>query len=433
MKYAATGRLRRFLYVGLGALTLGLAVGIPGLVAVGAPLLVVVIVGTAVERPPVVAVEARLARHRAIEGEGVILEIELSAPQGLRRLELVVDLPEGLHLGTAKLDHEEVDVEGAVAYTNLPAGQSKMFVELECERWGTYRLDRIELRTRSLVGMYSYRVAVEGPLTLKVFPNTMVIRRLLEPIETRLGFGDLVSRTRGPGFEYADLRPYVPGDDPRSINWRVTARASQMWVTERHPERNADIVFMLDTFAEARRGIDETLDLAVRAVAALIDAHGRRLDRVGLLSFGEPVRWIQPGMGDRHRYRVLDMLMESQLVWQQYWRGLGAVPPRSLPANSLVIGLTPMLEPKMVSALADVRGRGFDVAIIELESERYLPQPRNDAEQVARRIWRLERRLMTDRFMRQGVVVARWRPEDPFPAAVLEAGAFRRRLVRAHV
>jgi uncharacterized protein (DUF58 family) len=190
---------------------------------------------------------------------------------------------------------------------------------------------------------------------------------------------------------------------------------------------------MLDTFAEARRGVDQTLDMAVRAVASLVEAHGRRLDRVGLLAYGEPVRWLQPGMGDRHRYRVLDMLMESQLVWQQYWRGLGVVPDRSLPTNSLVIGLSPLLDDRMVRALADVRGRGYDLAVIELEPGDYLPAPRSNPARLARRIWSLERNHIRDKFERQGVVVVPWRLEDPFPMAVLQADIFRRRLARAPV
>lgn len=433
MNTQRTARQRLFVTVGVLAVALGLGIGRSELVVIGAPILVAVALGAVTDRPPAVRMTGSLNRRRALEGEVVELQLTLDAAERVGRVEVTAGVPAGMEVVAAELEDVPVTVDGDAVAIVLPAGESRLSVSIRCLQWGTYRLDGIELRTRSLTGIHSYVLRLEESPQLKVFPHVATLRRLLEPIETRLGFGDLVSRTRGAGFEYADLRPYVPGDDPRSINWRVTGRATEPWITERHPERNADIVFMLDTFAEARRGVDQTLDMAVRAVASLVEAHGRRLDRVGLLAYGEPVRWLQPGMGDRHRYRVLDMLMESQLVWQQYWRGLGNVPDRSLPTNSLVIGLSPLLDDRMVRALADVRGRGYDLAVIELEPGDYLPAPRSNPARLARRIWSLERNHIRDKFERQGVVVVPWRLEDPFPMAVLQADIFRRRLARAPV
>jgi uncharacterized protein (DUF58 family) len=427
----STRRLRLFLVVGVLAVALGLGTGRPELVAIGSPFLVLVGVGAVTEPEPGLAVSAALNRRRALEGERVTLELAVGAARPIRRIDVLIPLPDGVELIDAGLDGEPAVIDDGVVVTSLPAGSSRIEIGLHCVHWGTYRFDRVEVRSRSLTGTHARSIRADGVLQLKVFPAVAVLRRLLEPIETRLGFGDLVSRARGAGFEYADLRVHVPGDDPRSINWRVTARAGEPWITERHPERSADVVFMLDTFAEARRGVDQTLDLAVRAVTSLTEAHGRRLDRVGLLAFGEPVRWLQPGMGDRHRYRVLDTLMESRLVWQQYWRGLGAVPRRSLPADALIIALSPLLDDRAVRALADVRGRGFDLAIIELELHDYLPAPRNDTDAIARRIWSLERDHIRHRFERQGVVVTPWSVGDPFPNAILQADSFRRRLLRA--
>jgi uncharacterized protein (DUF58 family) len=428
-----TARQRLFLIVGVLTVSLGLGVGRSELVVIGGPMLVIVALGAVADRPPAVRLSGILNRRRALEGEVVELQLTLVAAERVGRIEVVASVPAGIEVLAAEWEGVPVAIDGNVVAMVLPAGERRLSVSMRCVQWGTYRLDGIELRARSLTGIHAYVWRLEESLQLKVFPPVATLRRLLEPMETRLGFGDLVSRARGAGFEYADLRPYVPGDDPRSINWRVTGRATEPWITERHPERNADVVFMLDTFAEARRGVDQTLDMAVRAVAALVEAHGRRLDRVGLLAYGEPVRWLQPGMGDRHRYRVLDMLMESQLVWQQYWRGLGVVPDRSLPTDSLVIGLSPLLDDRMVRALADVRGRGYDLAIIELEPDDYLPAPRDNPERLARRIWSLERSYIRDRFERQGVVVAPWSLEEPFPMAVLQADVFRMRLARAHV
>ena len=433
MTTSRTARQRLFLLVGSLAVTTALGIGRPELVAIGAPLLLLVGIAEIIDVTPALEASGGLDRHRALEGESVVLEILFNAAQSISDVEVVAELPEGVDLVEARLEGEVLRIDDGIVLTAIPAGQSAATISIRCHHWGTYVIDEVEIRQRSATGLHSHSLHLSEPIRLKVFPHSAALRRLLEPIETRLGFGDLVSRSRGAGFEYADLRPYVPGDDPRIINWRVTARAAETWVTERHPERNADVVFMLDTFAEARRGVDETFDMAVRAVAALIEAHGQRLDRVGLLTFGEPVRWLQPGMGDRHAYRVLDLLMESHLVGQQYWRGLDVIPARSLPTSSLVIALSPLLDERTVHALADIRARGYDLAIVELEPTDYLPSPRNETETIARRMWTLEREHIRSRFKQQGVVVASWKVEDPFPAVILAADLFRRRLLRARV
>ena len=98
--------------------------------------------------------------------------------------------------------------------------------------------------------------------------------------------GNQVARARGEGIEFADLRPFTPGDRLRRINWRASARRGDLWVNEAHPERNADIVLFLDVFAEVRRSGPGTLDLAVGAAGSLAERYLRDKDRVGLVSFG---------------------------------------------------------------------------------------------------------------------------------------------------
>ena len=47
-----------------------------------------------------------------------------------------------------------------------------------------------------------------------------------------------MARAKGDGIEFADIRPFVPGDRVRRINWRASARRPGLWVNESHPERN---------------------------------------------------------------------------------------------------------------------------------------------------------------------------------------------------
>ena len=66
------------------------------------------------------------------------------------------------------------------------------------------------------------------------------LRSLLRPRETQPYVGEEVSRRRGDGIEYADIRQFAFGDMVTRINWRATARRGELWVNDRHPERNTE-------------------------------------------------------------------------------------------------------------------------------------------------------------------------------------------------
>ena len=174
---------------------------------------------------------------------------------------------------------------------------------------------------------------------------------------TQLFTGNEVARQKGDGLEFADLREFVPGDRVRSINWRASARRGELVVNERHPERNADVILFLDTFADARAGDRSTLDLAVRATATLASRYLERRDRVGLVSFGGILRWLTPGMGSTQRYRIVDALLESEVVFNYAWKDVSVIPSRVLPPQALVVAITPLLDDRVVEVLADLRAR----------------------------------------------------------------------------
>jgi uncharacterized protein (DUF58 family) len=406
------------------------------LAAVVAPFVVLLGVGLALSHDLSLSIAVRLDRDRAIEGEEITLMISAGTAPPASRLDFDVDLPSGVVITGAETGRgRSVEVVDRIVVGFKPGGAlgNDLTLRLQCRRWGSHRIGFVRIRSRDAWGLFTYFQEVPLDLEFKVFPETATLRRLLRPVETRLGFGDLVSRQKGEGLEFADLRPFAHGDDPRQINWRVAARGRGVWVNELHPERNSDVVLLVDTLSEPRRGVEVTLDLAVRAAAGLAAGHLRRNDRVGLISFGEPLRWLQPGMGDVQRYRILDTLMESRSRRQMFWRGVNAVPRRALPAKALVVGLSPLLDERAVNAFADLKGRGFDLVVIEIPAEPFVAPPTTPEEMLARRIWILQRDATRDRFLRHGIAVVRWDPAEPIQRAMAEVEAFRRNAMRSLV
>jgi uncharacterized protein (DUF58 family) len=192
-------------------------------------------------------------------------------------------------------------------------------------------------------------------------------------------------------------------------------------------------VLFVDTFAEARHaGGAGTLDEAIRAAVALAEAYLAERDRVGLVGFGGVLRWLVPGMGAVQRYRIVDALLDAEVVLSFAWKGIEVVPRRTFPPKALVIALTPLLDGRSVNALLDLRGRGFDLVVVEVSPLPFVPAPRDEEGELARRLWALERETLRYRFERLGVPVVSWSAGTPLGGALEGVRAFRRgaRLVR---
>jgi uncharacterized protein (DUF58 family) len=264
-----------------------------------------------------------------------------------------------------------------------------------------------------------------GGSPLHVYPLTESLRSLIGPFEAQPFAGNRVARARGEGIEFAETRPYVPGDRPRRVNWRATSVRQTLYVNGQHPERNSDVVIFLDTFAEARRPDGSTLDLAVRAAATLADHYLLTRDRVGFVSFGAMVRWLTPGAGHTQRWRLIEALLETEVAFSFAWKDIDTLPIRSLTPQALVIALTPLLDERGTRALLDLRRRGFDLVVIEISPVPFALDGETE-DLLAARLWRLWRDAMRFRFEELGIAVVEWDGRVPLVAAIEEVRSFRR-------
>jgi uncharacterized protein (DUF58 family) len=111
-----------------------------------------------------------------------------------------------------------------------------------------------------------------------------VVRRL----ESMLA-GDYRSARHGPGTELAQIRPYVPGDDVRLIEWNVTARMGEPHVRVNLAERILVTWLVLDTSPSMQFGTGDRRKADVAAGVALGFGHiaTRRGNRLGIVTFGD--------------------------------------------------------------------------------------------------------------------------------------------------
>jgi uncharacterized protein (DUF58 family) len=142
-----------------------------------------------------------------------------------------------------------------------------------------------------------------------------LLRRSRWPVLRRLGFhpgGDERSSLRGAGLEYSDVREYQAGDDPRTIEWNITARSDRPYVRESLPDRGLDAWLLVDITRSldwgTARCLKRQLALEFSAVAGqLLIGRG---NRVGALLFDDRVRSIIPPSAGRTALLQLIARME---------------------------------------------------------------------------------------------------------------------------
>jgi uncharacterized protein (DUF58 family) len=160
-----------------------------------------------------------------------------------------------------------------------PGEQRVVEAQHTFERRGVFQLEGFELRTRFPFGFFIKFARASLPAELVVYPAIRPIRRgaLIrhgtEPGRRRSG-----SRLQRAGEEFRSLRPYRPGDSPRWIHWRSSARTGELQVREFEPRTARSTCIVVDACpgeragepaGEADRALDRVADVAASLAAAL--------------------------------------------------------------------------------------------------------------------------------------------------------------------
>ena len=195
--------------------------------------------------------------------------------------------------------------------------------------------------------------------------------------------GAYLSRFKGRGTDFEELREYVPGDDVRTMDWNVTARTGKPFVRLHREERELTMVLALDVSGSSAFGSgDRTLrERAAEAAACLAVSALKAGDKVGLLLFTDREElWIRPKKGRRQVLRVI----REALEFRPASRRTSFVGPmrrlaRALKRRSMVFVLSDFLagpegEDAMAAALGELNAR-HDTACLQLVDarERALP------------------------------------------------------------
>lgn len=403
--------LRTCRLLSLALLALGLAVGF------GEAWLV----GLAV--PPVLLLLAPAAAARAASGgtpTRLARRIEIRVTAGTRRtfegdtfdvrIRLRSDAPIGWIDATAA-PGLGVEVVGTHC-----AG-STVIVTLATPRWGSWWLGTAELYLNDAAGLL--RAAVMVPLgDLAVFPQATDGSLTPTPVRLPEWIGEHTARVAGDGVEFFGVRPYVWGDRQRRVNWPATTRRGRLQVNQFAAERATDAVVMIDAYSDIGEAGRSTLDVAVRGAAGLAQAYLALHDRVGVVSVGGRLRWLGAGSGASRLYRIVETVLDVRRDFGFAGAPLDRMPRQALPTRAVVFVLSPLLSAHMLEVVRDLWERGMTLVVVEIDCPTPEVRPGDLTDDLALRLWRLDRASLRFSLSQLGIPVARWSGEGTLDLAL---------------
>lgn len=303
-------------------------------------------------------------------------------------------------------------------------GRQRVSTTLVPTRRGARRAASVTLRLTGPLGVAARQHTRTQPWTLQVLPPFASRRFLPEKLaRLRQLDGAVVAPVRGQGSEFDSLRGYVLGDDPRSIDWRATARRSDVVVRTWRPERDRQLVLLLDAgrTSAARVGGAPRFDAALDATLLLTALAQHAGDRVHVIAHD---RQLRVDIDVRRSASSLNAVVraltsvEPQLVETDMPAAIAHVLRRA-PKRSLVVLFTaidPAVTEGLLPSLAPLLRR--HVVLVAAVSDPAVADLRHDrgdtaavySAAAAERV-DAERRTVAATLRRRGVVVTEASPE----------------------
>lgn len=402
--WVPTAALGRALVLGTVGLVLALVAGDPALVVLAAPFVLLGALALAHRPTRTPRVDSRLDHLALREGLGTTSRLTLT------------DAADVEHVARASGRPPYVSLRPHDGQVGGLLSQGAPDVELAPRRWGRRLLgeEKVALSTR----WAGFRL---GPLPrggqpVRVLPTTAPYDSRSEAPHPLGLVGAHRSRRTGSGTELVGIRPFLAGDRLRRINWRVSLRTGDLHVVTSRAEEDTGVLLVVDALADhgvsdGTGGAASSMDLTVRAAAAVAEHHVRTGDRVALRVVGRGREQVGYGAGARHLRRIQDRLAGLQ-VGEVREPDTGVL-QLGVTGGAVVVVFSPVLADPIGTVAATLTRRGVAVLVVDTlppDAEPAVAEgtdPRLAA--LAWRMRRLERSLVLDRLSGLGCPVVPWR------------------------
>ena len=236
-------------------------------------------------------------------------------------------------------------------------------------RRGHFRIEPLQIRTGDPFGFFESSASVGSGINVTVYPRLEPIPLWRLPSANLDGSQAMRERTLQSTPLVSTVRPWAPGDAFNRIHWKSTARHGEIQVKEFDLEQTADawIILDLDRGVQLGSGDEATVEVGVRAAAAVADKALVENRAVGMTVNAHRLAQLMPDRGGRQHLKVMQLLAAVE--------GDGSTPisealvtavPRIRRGMTTVV-ITPSLDRAWVKPLATLKSRGVACVVITMD------------------------------------------------------------------
>jgi uncharacterized protein (DUF58 family) len=158
---------------------------------------------------------------------------------------------------------------------------------------GAFRFGVVNAFLRTRLGLLERRHRYPQAQELPVYPSVLQMKQHeFRAFDRRTSLaGTKRLRRSGQSYEFDQIKPYVRGDDYRTVNWRATGRRAQLMVNQFEDERAQQVYCLIDKSRNMLMPFDglSLMDHAINTTLALSNVAMRKYDRAGLFTFSDKV------------------------------------------------------------------------------------------------------------------------------------------------
>ncbi|WP_255498656.1 DUF58 domain-containing protein [Dysgonomonas sp. ZJ709] len=228
--------------------------------------------------------------------------------------------------------------------TSLGVDRSEVFhYNLRPTERGVYLFGAINIFVTGVFGLVTRRYVFDQQKYVAVYPSFLEMHKyeLLAASNRLTDYGVKKIRRIGHATEFDHIKHYVLGDDPRTINYKATARISQLMVNTYQEEKSQPVYCLIDKGRTMKMPFNEMtlLDYAINSTLMVCSTALNKGDKAGVITFSKNIDEILPAdKRRRQRNSILEMLYAQQTDFKESdYERLFVTVRRKLTQRSLVI------------------------------------------------------------------------------------------------
>ena len=387
-------------YLGLAYVFIGLALGLrePAFTAFVIPLALFFFYSSFLSRYQTsdLKVKRWLNPPRSFGGESISVTVQIrnDSASEITELQLEDQIPESLAVETGT---------NSLILSLSPGERIEHSYTICAPKRGRYLLGPMNVRATDLMGFRQYSETVPGLDQVTILPKVEDLG-MVELRARRVGPwpGTVPSRNLGPGTEFFELRPYLPGDELRRINWKASAKQGRLVTNEFETERVTDVLVVLDCSESALSNLFyfDAEEFEVNLAASLCSQLLLQGNRVGLLVYGAERTWVAPAFGKRQLLRILNGLaiVKAGRAVVPIGYAVETIVAAVLAARSVIVFVSPLMGDDIVEVVGNVAAAGYSVISFTPRVES-LMKDESEPRLLARKILATERRINMRRIL----------------------------------